>query len=40
MPLSNLINEYQQEYAANRLESAEAPQPPPQVCTGNPLVCV
>lgn len=33
IPLSNLINEYQQEYLGNRLESAEAPQPTIQIST-------
>ena len=32
MPLSTLINDYQQEYAVNRLEAEEAPQPAVQVC--------
>ena len=35
MPLSTLINDYQQEYAVNRLEAEEAPQPAVQV---SPLV--
>jgi len=41
-PLSILINEYQQEYAAGRLESAEAPQPLVQVCrtVGGEEICV
>jgi len=31
IPLSSLINDYQQEYAVNRLESEEAPQPAVQI---------
>jgi hypothetical protein len=31
VPLSLLINEYQQEYVANRLETVDAPQPPVQI---------
>jgi len=33
VPLSLLINEYQQEYAANRLATVDAPQPPVQIDT-------
>jgi len=33
VPLSLLINEYQQEYAAGRLETVDAPQPLPEITT-------
>jgi hypothetical protein len=33
VPLSLLINEYQQEYAANRLETVDAPQPAVEIGT-------